>query len=121
MNFIAGKKPENVKVIVSSHNYQYTPSVEEISELVVTIQSSGADIVKIATNAVDITDVARMFQVIVHCQVSNYVPNQFSTRKFSFENFHICIYILYTFKCRCTRTYTYTYTYTHSHGGGREG
>eukprot|EP00268_Persea_americana_P020096 TRINITY_DN20350_c0_g1_i4.p1 TRINITY_DN20350_c0_g1~~TRINITY_DN20350_c0_g1_i4.p1 ORF type:complete len:560 (+),score=104.85 TRINITY_DN20350_c0_g1_i4:223-1902(+) len=68
MNFIAGKKPKNVKLIVSSHNYQYTPSVEEISDLVVTIQSTGADIVKIATNAVDITDVARMFQVIVHCQ-----------------------------------------------------
>lgn len=69
MNFIAGKKPKNVKLIVSSHNYEYTPSVEEISDLVVTIQSTGADIVKIATNAVDITDVARMFQVIVHCQV----------------------------------------------------
>ncbi|XP_068658360.1 bifunctional 3-dehydroquinate dehydratase/shikimate dehydrogenase, chloroplastic isoform X1 [Aristolochia californica] len=63
------EKPENVKVIVSSHNYQFTPSVEEIGNLVVKIQSTGADIVKIATYATDITDVVRMFEVIVHCQV----------------------------------------------------
>lgn len=35
------------------------------------IQAVGADIVKIAAVGVDITDVARMFQVIVHCQVSD--------------------------------------------------
>ncbi|KAI3854466.1 hypothetical protein MKW98_025352 [Papaver atlanticum] len=33
------------------------------------IQSTGADIVKIATTAADVTDVARMFQIIVHSQV----------------------------------------------------
>ncbi|XP_068658361.1 bifunctional 3-dehydroquinate dehydratase/shikimate dehydrogenase, chloroplastic isoform X2 [Aristolochia californica] len=43
--------------------------VEEIGNLVVKIQSTGADIVKIATYATDITDVVRMFEVIVHCQV----------------------------------------------------
>lgn len=95
MNFIAGKKPKNVKLIVSSHNYEYTPSVEEISDLVVTIQSTGADIVKIATNAVDITDVARMFQVIVHCQVSNHVPNCFSTEYYHLE-ISIYAFINYT-------------------------
>ncbi|OVA15093.1 Dehydroquinase class I [Macleaya cordata] len=66
---IDGKKPENCKVIVSSHNYQCTPSVEEIGNLVANIQGTGADIVKIATTALDITDVARMFQIIVHSQV----------------------------------------------------
>ncbi|KAJ9131543.1 hypothetical protein P3X46_035198 [Hevea brasiliensis] len=66
---IQGKKPEKVKIIVSSHNYESTPSIEEIGELVAKIQATGADIVKIATTALDITDNARMFQVLVHLQV----------------------------------------------------
>lgn len=65
-----GKKPEKCKIIVSSHNYHTTPSVEEIGNLVARIQATGADIVKIATTALDITDVACMFQIIVHSQVS---------------------------------------------------
>ncbi|KAI3920179.1 hypothetical protein MKX01_017836 [Papaver californicum] len=63
------KTREKSKIIVSSHNYHTTPSVEEIGDLVARIQSTGADIVKIATTAVDVTDVARMFQIIVHSQV----------------------------------------------------
>lgn len=70
VRLISEKKPENFKLIISSHNYQSTPSNEELSSLVARIQAAGADIVKIATTAVDIVDVARMFQVIVHCQVS---------------------------------------------------
>lgn len=69
MDSISGKKPDNVKIIVSSHNYQITPSAVEIGDLAARIQSTGADIVKIATFATDITDVARMFQIIVHSQV----------------------------------------------------
>jgi hypothetical protein len=34
------------------------------------IQATGADIVKIATTATEIVDVARMFQILAHCQVS---------------------------------------------------
>ncbi|URD99650.1 Bifunctional 3-dehydroquinate dehydratase shikimate [Musa troglodytarum] len=68
VRLISEKKPENFKLIISSHNYQSTPSSEELSSLVARIQAAGADIVKIATTAVDIVDVARMFQVIVHCQ-----------------------------------------------------
>lgn len=67
------KKPEKCKLIVSSHNYQYTPSVEDLGNLVAVIQASGADIVKIATFALDITDVARIFQITVHSQVSGCV------------------------------------------------
>jgi 3-dehydroquinate dehydratase type I len=70
MSFIAGHKPEKCKLIVSSHNYEYTPSCEEITNLVASIQAVGADIVKVATTAKDIVDVSRMFQVMVHCQVS---------------------------------------------------
>lgn len=65
-----GKKPAKCKLIVSSHNYQYTPSIEDLGNLVAAIQASGADIVKIATTALDITDVARVFQITVHSQVS---------------------------------------------------
>lgn len=69
-NSMRGKKPAKCKVIVSSHNYQYTPSIEDLGNLVAAIQASGADIVKIATTAVEITDVARVFQITVHSQVS---------------------------------------------------
>ncbi|XP_029128182.1 bifunctional 3-dehydroquinate dehydratase/shikimate dehydrogenase, chloroplastic isoform X1 [Cajanus cajan] len=62
-------KSFKTKVIVSSHNYQLTPSVEDLGNLVARIQATGADIVKIATTALDITDVARMFQIMVHSQV----------------------------------------------------
>ncbi|THU61587.1 hypothetical protein C4D60_Mb07t24890 [Musa balbisiana] len=71
VRLISEKKPDNFKLIISSHNYQSTPSSEELSSLVARIQAAGADIVKIATTAVDIVDVTRMFQVIVHCQVSS--------------------------------------------------
>ncbi|XP_022132958.1 bifunctional 3-dehydroquinate dehydratase/shikimate dehydrogenase, chloroplastic [Momordica charantia] len=66
---IRQEKPENFKVIVSSHNYRKTPSLEDLGSLVADIQASGADIVKIATTALDITDVARMLQILVHSQV----------------------------------------------------
>ncbi|KAL6225346.1 hypothetical protein ACLB2K_004196 [Fragaria x ananassa] len=63
------KKPEKLKVIVSSHNYQDTPSVEDLGELVARIQATGAEIVRITTTALDITDVARIFQISVHSHV----------------------------------------------------
>ncbi|KAK8946981.1 hypothetical protein KSP39_PZI007122 [Platanthera zijinensis] len=68
VNFLSGKRPASTKLIVSSHNYQSTPSSEDLSDLVARIQAVGADIVKIATTAVDIIDVLRMFKVMVHCQ-----------------------------------------------------
>ncbi|KAM1074285.1 hypothetical protein EV1_019022 [Malus domestica] len=66
---INGKRPETLKVIVSSHNFQDTPSVEALGNLVARIQATGSDIVKIATTSLDITDVARTFQITVHSQV----------------------------------------------------
>lgn len=69
MKLISGRKPDNCKLIVSSHNYENTPSSEELANLVVQIQATGADIVKIATTATEIVDVAKMFQILVHCQV----------------------------------------------------
>ncbi|XP_020529786.1 bifunctional 3-dehydroquinate dehydratase/shikimate dehydrogenase, chloroplastic isoform X1 [Amborella trichopoda] len=69
MSSITGKKPSKFKVIVSSHDYQNTPSVEDLGDLVARIQDTGADIVKIATTATNIADVARIFHVLVNCQV----------------------------------------------------
>ncbi|XVF38621.1 hypothetical protein REPUB_Repub20aG0118200 [Reevesia pubescens] len=69
MKSIDGKKPEKIKVIVSSHNYQNTSYVKELGDIVARIQSTGADIVKIATTALEIIDVARVFQITVHSQV----------------------------------------------------
>ncbi|KAK3139929.1 hypothetical protein QOZ80_5AG0392790 [Eleusine coracana subsp. coracana] len=68
MKLLSGKKPESCKLIVSSHNYENTPSAEELGNLVAQIRATGADIVKIATTATEIVDVARMFQILVHCQ-----------------------------------------------------
>lgn len=80
---MGGNKPEKCKVIVSSHNYEYTPSIEELGNLVARIQAAGADIVKFATTAQDITDVARVFQISVHSQVSVEALQQFSDSSFS--------------------------------------
>ncbi|TVU49971.1 hypothetical protein EJB05_01319, partial [Eragrostis curvula] len=68
MKLLSGKKPESCKLIVSSHNYENTPSAEELGNLVAQIKATGADIVKIATTATEIVDVARMFQILIHCQ-----------------------------------------------------
>jgi 3-dehydroquinate dehydratase / shikimate dehydrogenase len=70
LKFLSGRKPETCKLIVSFHNYECTPSGEELLSLVDQIQATGADIVKIATAATEIDDVSRMFQVLVHCKVS---------------------------------------------------
>ncbi|KAK6930099.1 3-dehydroquinate dehydratase type I [Dillenia turbinata] len=67
-NSIYGKQPENF--IVSSHNYQNTPSIEDLGKLLARIQATGAERVKIATTALHVTDVACMFQITVHSQVN---------------------------------------------------
>ncbi|CAA3012052.1 bifunctional 3-dehydroquinate dehydratase shikimate dehydrogenase, chloroplastic-like isoform X2 [Olea europaea subsp. europaea] len=68
-NFLHGNKPGKCKVIISSHNYASTPPIEDLGNLVARIQAAGADIIKFATTALDITDVARVFQITVHSQV----------------------------------------------------
>ncbi|KAF8776503.1 hypothetical protein HU200_003213 [Digitaria exilis] len=73
IGLLSGKKPDNCKLIVSSHNFENTPSTEELANLVAQIQATGADIVKIVTTATEIVDVARMFQILVQCQ-EKHVP-----------------------------------------------
>ncbi|KAI4303532.1 hypothetical protein MLD38_039146 [Melastoma candidum] len=69
VNSIKGRNSEKTKIIISSHNYEKTPSSEEIGNLAARIQAAGADIIKIATTALDITDCARIFQLLAHSQV----------------------------------------------------
>jgi 3-dehydroquinate dehydratase/shikimate dehydrogenase len=73
-DFIATLKQNKIvsetKVIVSNHNWEVTPSLHEIGELVARIQSTGADIVKFATTATNITDVSRVLHLLAHSQVS---------------------------------------------------
>eukprot|EP00850_Spirogloea_muscicola_P012794 SM000084S23130 [mRNA] locus=s84:280069:283935:+ [translate_table: standard] len=57
------------RIIVSSHNYEATPNDEGLARLVADIQATGADIVKLATTAVDITDNARIFSLLGRTQV----------------------------------------------------
>ncbi|KAK8472512.1 hypothetical protein PHAVU_002G227400 [Phaseolus vulgaris] len=66
---VRGKTYNRTRVIVSSHNFKLTPSTEDLCNLVARIQATGADIVKIATTALDIADVTRMFQIMTHSQV----------------------------------------------------
>lgn len=66
---IDGRENTKTAIIVSSHNYINTPSVEEIGDLVARIQATGADIVKIATTAIDIVDNSRILQLLTYSQV----------------------------------------------------
>eukprot|EP00262_Sarcandra_glabra_P020593 TRINITY_DN8273_c0_g3_i2.p1 TRINITY_DN8273_c0_g3~~TRINITY_DN8273_c0_g3_i2.p1 ORF type:complete len:542 (-),score=79.52 TRINITY_DN8273_c0_g3_i2:122-1669(-) len=59
----------NSKIIVSCHVSGKIPSKEELSQLVARMQSTGADIIKIVTNADFITDIAPIFHLLSHCQV----------------------------------------------------
>ncbi|KAI4303538.1 hypothetical protein MLD38_039151 [Melastoma candidum] len=69
VNSIKGRNSERTKIIIFSHNYKKTPSSEEIGNLAARIQAAGADIIKIAATALDITDCARIFQLLAHSQV----------------------------------------------------
>ena len=65
------KDAENCQIIVSYHSHSKSLSADELETLVAGIQSAGADIVKIATTADKITDVAPMFRLLAHSQVSS--------------------------------------------------
>ncbi|XVE90155.1 hypothetical protein DITRI_Ditri20bG0055200 [Diplodiscus trichospermus] len=69
INSIIEKKPDKFKIIVSSHNFHNTPSAEALCNLAARIQATGADIIKIATTAIYITDCMRIFQITLHIKV----------------------------------------------------
>lgn len=57
------------KIIVSCFVDGLTPSLENLSDLVARMQSTGADIIKLVINATDITELAGIFNLLSHCQV----------------------------------------------------
>ncbi|XP_022745679.1 bifunctional 3-dehydroquinate dehydratase/shikimate dehydrogenase, chloroplastic-like [Durio zibethinus] len=57
------------KFIVSCHINGMTSSDEELNNLAASIRATGADIIKMAANVTDITEIARMFHLLSHCKV----------------------------------------------------
>ncbi|KAF5199225.1 Shikimate dehydrogenase (NADP(+)) [Thalictrum thalictroides] len=62
-------KPCDSKIIVSCNVDGATPSTEELEHLVAKMQNTGADIIKLVTDATDITDLVQQFKLLSHCQV----------------------------------------------------
>eukprot|EP00775_Hariotina_reticulata_P012029 gene12029-12174_t len=60
----AGEVPITTKVILSSHNFNETPSAEELQAKAEAMREAGADIVKIATMANDISDAATVLSLL---------------------------------------------------------
>lgn len=63
-NIGAGEVPITTKIILSNHNFQETPSAAELQARAAAMWDSGADIVKIATMANDITDSAAVLSLL---------------------------------------------------------
>lgn len=57
------------KTIVSLYINAVNSSKEELSQLVARLQSTGADIIKLVLDADTITDTAKIFHLLSHCQV----------------------------------------------------
>ncbi|KAG4111425.1 hypothetical protein ERO13_D13G103600v2 [Gossypium hirsutum] len=57
------------KFIVSCHITGTTPSDEELANLAATMRATGADILKVVVNVTDITEIARIFHLLSHCQM----------------------------------------------------
>ncbi|XWS42672.1 hypothetical protein CRYUN_Cryun16bG0034200 [Craigia yunnanensis] len=63
------KNDSATKFIVSCHINGMTPSDEELNNLAASMQATGADIIKMVSNVSDITEIARIFHLLSHCQV----------------------------------------------------
>lgn len=59
-----GAVPAETKVILSSHNFEDTPSDKALETILEQMWASGADVAKIATTATDITDCARVLTLL---------------------------------------------------------
>ena len=59
-----GQTPPTTKIIVSAHNFKDTPSDGDLEAIMKKMWTAGADIVKIATTAKDITDCARVLTLL---------------------------------------------------------
>lgn len=59
-----GQVPVDTKIILSSHNFQETPSDAALDSILQQMWASGADVAKIATTATDISDCARVLTLL---------------------------------------------------------
>lgn len=59
-----GQTPITTKVILSSHNFQNTPSDGELENTLQQMWKAGADVAKIATTATDVNDCARLLTLL---------------------------------------------------------
>ncbi|CAN0899085.1 Bifunctional 3-dehydroquinate dehydratase/shikimate dehydrogenase, chloroplastic [Linum grandiflorum] len=59
----------NIKLIVSSHVNGQKPSAEELGNLIASMQSTGADVIKLVIDVESITDLAPVFRMLTHSQV----------------------------------------------------
>ena len=66
---VKNKHQAGGKVIVSSYLNGATPSKEDLGHLVARMQATGADIIKVVSNADDITELERIFHLLSHCEV----------------------------------------------------
>ncbi|KAL8231857.1 hypothetical protein R6Q57_001635 [Mikania cordata] len=57
------------KIIASCFVDRIRSSKEDLSDLVTRMQSTGAHITKLVTNATDITELSRIFHLLSHCQI----------------------------------------------------
>ncbi|XP_062144759.1 bifunctional 3-dehydroquinate dehydratase/shikimate dehydrogenase, chloroplastic-like [Alnus glutinosa] len=57
------------KIIVSCYVNSMASLEEDLSHLVASIQTTGANIIKLVANATSITEISRIFHLLSHCQV----------------------------------------------------
>lgn len=57
------------KVIVSRYFGSVTPTIEDLNNLVACMEATDADIIKLVASVTDISEIARIFQLLSHCQV----------------------------------------------------
>ena len=64
--FVAGggAVPIETKIILSSHNFESTPTDKALETTLEAMWAAGADVAKIATTAKDITDCARVLTLL---------------------------------------------------------
>ncbi|KAJ6384404.1 hypothetical protein OIU78_027671 [Salix suchowensis] len=66
---VKNKHQAGGKVIVSSYLNGATPSKEDLGHLVARMQATGADIIKVVSNADDITELERIFHLLSRSEV----------------------------------------------------
>lgn len=93
-------KGSNSKIIISSYLNGGNPCKEKLCNLIIELQSTGADVIKFDVDVAYITDVAPIFHMLTHCQVLLIMPKNGSL--FSFKSARISL----SFKCEAVLVIT---------------